>query len=362
MRVILVENYGDSYIDSSGAQLISYIDFPTEALTYLGTQEGSTNFLASYSMGNRGSDSYTMLVYGDKETIPLTAQNVLNGTYGNVNYYATEMYYRVNDSDVSTVSDFRLDLNSLLNPSATSNFWSLPGNDYIYGGGNRDFLDGKAGSDQLFGRGGSDVFYDTDFFNSDYFYGGEGNDHLDFLTQSKSDWTVGVATRTDLAAGTHYLHNPTFGNYEYINSVETVHFSDGKLRFDIDPGEEPGQAYRLYQAAFARTPDMPGVRYHVNDMESNGLSLWNVANNFIASPEFKNMYGENPTDEEYINALYRNVLNRSASDDEVSWYQDQFNTGAMDRAAALIGFAESPENVSLVAPDLLNGVWLPDPI
>ena len=37
---------------------------------------------------------------------------------------------------------------------------------------------------------------------------------------------------------------------------------------------------------------MPGVRYHVNDMESNGLSLWNVANNFIASPEFKNMYGE----------------------------------------------------------------------
>ena len=73
------------------------------------------------------------------------------------------------------------------------------------------------------------------------------------------------------------------------------------------------------------------------------------------------MYGENPTDEEYINALYRNVLNRSASNDEVSWYQDQFNTGAMDRAAALIGFAESPENVALVAPDLVNGVWLPDP-
>ncbi len=46
----------------------------------------------------------------------------------------------------------------------------------------------------------------------------------------------------------------------------------------------------------------------------------------------------------------------------VSWYQDQFNTGAMDRAAALIGFAESPENVALVAPDLLNGVWLPDPV
>ena len=88
---------------------------------------------------------------------------------------------------------------------------------------------------------------------------------------------------------------------------------------------------------------MPGVAYHMNDMESNGLVLWNIANNFLASPEFKLKYGENPTDEEYVNLLYQNVLGRTADPvAEVGWYREQL---MMD--GALIGFAESPENVSI---------------
>ena len=123
-----------------------------------------------------------------------------------------------------------------------------------------------------------------------------------------------------------------------------LEFNDGTLALDIDPGETAGQTYRLYQAAFARTPDMPGVAYHMNDMEANGLVLWNIANNFLASPEFKSKYGVNPTDEEYVNLLYQNVLGRSADPvAEVGWYREQFDTGTMDWAAALIGFAESPE-------------------
>ena len=143
-----------------------------------------------------------------------------------------------------------------------------------------------------------------------------------------------------------------------VIGFKRLEFSDGTLALDIDPGS--GQAYRLYQAAFARTPDMPGVAYHMNDMESNGLVLWNIANNFLASPEFKSKYGENPTDEEYVNLLYQNVLGRSADlVAEVGWYKEQFDTGAMDWAAALIGFAESPENVSLVAPQIEDGIWMP---
>ena len=103
-----------------------------------------------------------------------------------------------------------------------------------------------------------------------------------------------------------------FSGFDELNNVERIKFSDGTLALDIDPGDTAGQAYRLYQAAFARVPDMPGVAYHMNDMESNGLVLWNIANNFLASPEFKSKYGENPTDEEYVNLLYQNVLGRSA--------------------------------------------------
>ena len=141
-------------------------------------------------------------------------------------------------------------------------------------------------------------------------------------------------------------------------NVERLKFSDGTLAVDIAPGQDAGEVYRLYQAAFARTPDMPGVKYHLNDMESNGLPLWQIASNFLASPEFASKYGSNPTDTQYINALYKNVLNRTPGASEVSWYQNQFNTKAMDHQAALIGFSESPENVALVGSAIANGIWL----
>jgi len=35
-----------------------------------------------------------------------------------------------------------------------------------------------------------------------------------------------------------------------------------------------------------------------------------------------------------------------------------FETGTMDWAAALIGFAESPENVLLFAPHIEDGNWM----
>ena len=130
------------------------------------------------------------------------------------------------------------------------------------------------------------------------------------------------------------------------------------LALDIDQGETAGQCYRLYQAAFARTPDIPGVAYHINDMESNGLSIQQIASNFMASPEFKNMYGENPSDNAYINALYQNVLGRGASTEEVTYYQDHLDKGIWDRPQVMINFAESPENISLVSSQLENGIFL----
>ncbi len=143
-----------------------------------------------------------------------------------------------------------------------------------------------------------------------------------------------------------------------LSGFKRLEFSDGTLAIDIDAGDTAGQAYRLYQAAFARTPDMPGVAYHMNDMEGNGLALENVANNFIASPEFKTKYGENPSDDVFIDLLYQNVLGRSADADGLAFYTNHFTAGTMTRAAALIGFAESPENVSLVAPQIEDGIWL----
>ncbi len=158
--------------------------------------------------------------------------------------------------------------------------------------------------------------------------------------------------------GPWYLTSSSYGT-DTLNGFKRIEFNNGTLALDIDAGETAGQAYRLYQAAFARTPDMPGVAYHMNDMENNGLSIQQIASNFMASPEFKTQYGENLSDDAYINALYQNVLGRGASDDEVEYYQDHFDRGIWDRPQVMINFAESPENLALVGPDITSGIWMP---
>ena len=158
--------------------------------------------------------------------------------------------------------------------------------------------------------------------------------------------------------GPWYLTSSSYGT-DTLNGFKRIEFNNGTLALDIDAGETAGQAYRLYQAAFARTPDMPGVAFHMNDMENNGLSIQQIASNFMASPEFKTQYGENLSDDAYINALYQNVLGRGASDDEVAYYQDHFDRGIWDRPQVMINFAESPENLALVGPDITSGIWMP---
>src|SRR5207237_620506 len=84
-------------------------------------------------------------------------------------------------------------------------------------------------------------------------------------------------------------------------------FDDFSVAYDIDG--DAGQAYRLYQAAFNRTPDIGGLGYQMNALDE-GLTLTQVAANFIDSPEFQHTYG-NVDDTQFITLLYQNVLHRA---------------------------------------------------
>ena len=174
-----------------------------------------------------------------------------------------------------------------------------------------------------------------------------GNLNYEDVTISRTGTDEDIWSISSTLLGTDSLQNYT-----------RISFDNGTLALDIDQGETAGQCYRLYQAAFARIPDIAGVAYHINDMESNGLSIQQIASNFMASPEFINMYGDSPSDNAYINALYQNVLGRSASTEEVAYYQDHFDKGIWDRPQVMINFAESPENINLVNPQIGNGIFL----
>ncbi len=72
-----------------------------------------------------------------------------------------------------------------------------------------------------------------------------------------------------------------------------------------------------------------------------------VADAFATSPEFEEHFGglDALTPEEFVRALYRNILGREGEEAGVAFWTGVMEDGLLDEAAALAAFAESPENV-----------------
>lgn len=142
------------------------------------------------------------------------------------------------------------------------------------------------------------------------------------------------------------------GSDRLVN-IERLVFSDGTLAFDLDG--VAGQAYRIYQAAFDRTPDTAGLAYWINAMDE-GLSLADVAGDFVASAEFTAIFGSGPSSNAFVTGLYRNVLGRDGEAAGVAYWTNELEKGA-SRASVLYSFSESSENVVCVAPAIADGIW-----
>ena len=115
------------------------------------------------------------------------------------------------------------------------------GNDYIYGGGGNDFIDGGAGHDVI-----------TVGYGNSFIAGGSGLDTVN-LTGTGGSYRFGSTIE-----GRQFWNADNTVNVN-LESVERISFQDGTLAFDLDGNA--GKAYRLYQAAFDRTPDRDGLSY-----------------------------------------------------------------------------------------------------
>lgn len=140
---------------------------------------------------------------------------------------------------------------------------------------------------------------------------------------------------------------------EWVTNVERLQFTNGFVALDING--DGGQAYRLYQAAFNRTPDVPGLGYQTNALD-DGLTLSQVAGNFIASPEFQRTYG-NVDDTQFITLLYQNVLHRAPDSGGLQYHLDEMHVYGESRADVLTHFSESPENQANVIGAIQNGMF-----
>jgi len=149
-----------------------------------------------------------------------------------------------------------------------------------------------------------------------------------------------------------------FGNGvdEWVTNVERLKFTNGYVALDIEGNS--GQAYRLYQAAFDRVPDVPGLGYQTNALDTQ-LTLSQVAGNFIASPEFQSTYG-NVSNSQFVTLLYQNVLDRAPDAGGLQYHVNRLESG-VSRSDVLIGFSESPENQANVIGSIQNGMFFTMP-
>ena len=147
------------------------------------------------------------------------------------------------------------------------------------------------------------------------------------------------------------------GSVTPVPANALLKFADTTVSLDIDG--IPGQTYRLYQAAFNRKPDLPGLGAQINGM-NNGLSLDQISQNFIDSAEFAQTYGAlNNVD--FVTLLYRNVLKRTPDAAGLAFHVGNLegtNPGGrvLTRSVVLFGFSESAENKALVLDAIKNGV------
>ena len=144
---------------------------------------------------------------------------------------------------------------------------------------------------------------------------------------------------------------------DMLISVERLEFSDGTLLFDLE-GDMLSYVYRVYSAAFARTPDEAGLRFWNEQAGSGNFSQDEIAEIFVESDEFGSKFGSDPTNDQFINALYNNVLLRDADEAGFTFWNGVFATEGQGRDDMLVYFAESDENVARNEDNLDDGVFV----
>jgi Ca2+-binding RTX toxin-like protein len=236
------------------------------------------------------------------------------------------------------------------------------GNDTVIGGDGQDRIRGGVGNDTLFGGGAWD---DID--------GGEGDDTInggdggDFLSGGAGHNIINGGAGIDFMyiadlnsvkierAGSAFLitykFNSTMSNT--LTSVERLSLG-GFQTYALDVDGVAGQAYRIYQAAFNRTPDGLGLRYWIEQMDK-GMSLTEVAAQFIASSEFKTNYGSAPTNAQLLEKVYTNILHRAPDPAGFDYWLGILDRHELTVPQTLAMISESSENQAALVGVIGNG-------
>lgn len=139
-----------------------------------------------------------------------------------------------------------------------------------------------------------------------------------------------------------------------VSGIERIELQNGNLALDVDLSGNAGTVYRVYQAAFDRTPDQGGFSYWLKEHDV-GMSLLSIAQGFVGSAEFKEAYGTDLNSSAVVGQFYRNVLGREGEQEGVAFWTGRLD-GGDSVANVLTQFAQSPENIARVSPAIEDGI------
>lgn len=230
--------------------------------------------------------------------------------------------------------------------------WLLSGDDTIKDTGHSDTLAGFGGNDTILAGGGDDTIIGG--AGDDTIDGGSGVDTAsysgpaaDYAVERTATGLMVRATRGD--AGTDSLER-----------VEIIRFDD-QIAMLVEVDGDTGVGWRLYRAAFDRAPDAGGLSFWSLKL-SAGMTAETIAEAFIRSPEYEQLYGTGLSNRELVAKYYEHVLHRMPDEAGLAFWIQVLDSHAATNAQVLAGISESPENVELSAALIGNGLLITDPV
>jgi Ca2+-binding RTX toxin-like protein len=188
--------------------------------------------------------------------------------------------------------------------------------------------------------------------------GGPGLDTVNYRVAS-SQVSLSLHSNTDFSISDAMVIAPDNISYQGVGDdrlldIERIRFTDIALAFDTDG--IAGKGFRIYKAAFNRDPDEGGLGYWIAQMDG-GMDLLEVSSRFIDSKEFRTLYGETPSNADFLTKVYTNVLGRTPDPSGYAWWLNAMTTDpSKTKAKVLADFSESPENITGTAELVLAGI------
>jgi len=329
-EVRLTDGNGNLLLEITG---LNFTGTPEQEAALEGGPEAFIDFFLSGDdtvTGTTSDDSYLYAGAGDDVVDGGSGDDLLIGGSG----LGNDTYIGGTGTDTvkytSATAGIRVDLSkgtaaSISGDAASIGRDQLSGIENIIGGQYDDILVGDAQANRLEGGSGSDQL--------------DGGSGIDTAAYSGSRLTMSRSGDQWQVAG------------DTLTNIERVEFDNGAIGLD-DISEK---AYRIYKAAFDRTPDEEGLGYWIQELDK-GFALHQVTNSFVISQEFKNLYGADLNNEGFITALYNNVLDRDPDQGGLDYWINDMENNGMSRADVLASFSESAENIANTDPLIELGV------